>query len=223
MMLLPFHVVGGAVAIVSGLVALYAAKGSRVHRRSGTVFVYAMLLMSLSGAIVAVGRAGAEINIPAGLVTAYLVTTALLTVRPSSARSREVERVAMVAAFALAAGSIASAIVTAGRGQPGFAVPLVMFGLIALVAGLGDRRMLRAGGLQGAARLTRHLWRMCVALFVAAGSFFLGPVRRIPEPMRTRPFRLIPLIVLLTMAYWLWRCRKRRQAERAMVAGGATV
>jgi uncharacterized membrane protein len=222
-MLVPFHVLGGAVAIVSGLVALYASKGSTVHRRSGAIFVCAMLLMSLSGAGLAVGRIGAEINIPAGLVTAYLVITALLTVRPPSARSREIERAAMVAAFVLGAVSIASAAVTAGRGQPGFAVPLVMFGLIAWLAGVGDRRMLRVGGLQGAARLKRHLWRMCVALFIAAGSFFLGPVRRIPEPMRTLPFRLIPLVVLLTMAYWLWRYRQRSRGERASVAGGATV
>ena len=41
------------------------------------VFVYAMLVMSLSGAVMAVGRAGAAINIPAGLVTAYLVITSL--------------------------------------------------------------------------------------------------------------------------------------------------
>ena len=58
MMLLPFHGLGGALAIVSGLLALYAVKGSRVHRRSGTVFVWAMLVMSLTGAAIAVGASG---------------------------------------------------------------------------------------------------------------------------------------------------------------------
>jgi uncharacterized membrane protein len=221
MLLLPFHVLGGAIAIVSGLLALYTAKGSRVHRRSGKTFVGAMLVMSLSGAIIAIGREGAQINIPAGLVTAYLVITALLTVRPSSARSRQVERGAMVAAFVLGIASFVSAFVTAGQGQPGFAVPLVMFGVIASLAAVGDRRMLAAGGLEGSARLKRHLWRMSVALFIAAASFFLGPVRRIPEPLRTLPFRLIPLVVLLTMAYWLWRYRRRtrqRQDRDAVTA-----
>ena len=56
MMFLPVHVVAGATAIVAGFVALYARKGARVHRGSGTVFVYAMLTMSLSGAAIAVGR-----------------------------------------------------------------------------------------------------------------------------------------------------------------------
>jgi uncharacterized membrane protein len=214
MLLLPFHVLGGAIAIVAGLVALCAVKGSRFHRRSGTVFVCAILAMGLSGAIIAVGREGAQINIPAGLVTTYLVITALLTVRPPSAGSRQVERGAMMAAFVLGVASFMSAFVTAGQGQPGFAVPLVMFGLIASLGAVGDRRMLAAGGLEGAARLRRHLWRMCVALFIASASFFLGPVRRIPEPLRTPPFRLIPLAVLLMMAYWLWRYRTRTRQRQ---------
>ncbi len=53
---------------------------------------------------------------------------------------------------------------------------------------------------------------MSVALFIASASFFLGPVRRIPEPLRIPALRLIPLVALLTMAYWLWRYRGRREA-----------
>jgi hypothetical protein len=73
--------------------------------------------------------------------------------------------------------------------------------------------MIRAGGLQGTPRLKRHLWRMCTALFIAAGSFFRGPVRRIPEPLRIPALRLIPLVVLVTMVYWLWRLRRKRMAR----------
>jgi hypothetical protein len=101
------------------------------------------------------------------------------------------------------------------------AFPLVMLGVLALFAGEGDRRMMRAGGLKGAARLRRHLWRMCTALFVAAGSFFLGPVRRIPEPLRLPVFRLIPLVVLVTMVYWLWRYRRKRGSRNVIGASPA--
>jgi uncharacterized membrane protein len=217
MTLMPLHVVGGATAIVSGLIALYTLKGAQLHRKSGTIFVYAMLLMSLSGAVMAVGRAGAAINIPAGLVTAYLVITALLTVQPPSTGSRRIERGAMLAVFALGVTSIVSAFVSAGRGNAGFAFPLVLFGVLALSAGVGDRRMIRAGGLHGTARLKRHLWRMSVALFIATASFFLGPVRRIPEPLRMPALRLLPLVVLVTMVYWLWRFRRNR-TSRTVVA-----
>jgi hypothetical protein len=120
----------------------------------------------------------------------------------------------MVAAFAIGAGPVLIAM--SGSVGPAVAFPLVMFGLVALFAGEGDRRMLRAGGINGAARLRRHLWRMCTALFIASASFFLGPVRRIPEPLRTPALRLIPLVVLVTMAYWLWRYH-RKPASRHVI------
>jgi hypothetical protein len=154
-------------------------------------------------------------NVPAGLVTAYLVVTGLLTMQPPSERSRQVERGAMVAAFALSTGCLFSAIVSATRGNVGFVFPTLIFGLVVLAAGMGDRRMLREGGVRGSARLRRHLWRMCTALFIAAASFFLGPIRRIPEPLRSAPLRFIPLLVLLTMAYWLWHYRRKRFSSAA--------
>jgi uncharacterized membrane protein len=210
--LVPLHVSAGAIAIVSGLIALYAVKGLKLHRKSGMVFVFAMLMMSLSGAVMAVGRAGAATNVPAGLVTAYLVVTALATVRPPSAGVRRVERGAMIAAFTFGAGSILLALSGLGTRRPALTVPLLVFGLIALLGARGDLRMIRAGGLRGAPRLKRHLWRMCVALFVASASFFLGPARRIPEALRSPVLRLIPFVVLFTMAYWLWRYRRKRSS-----------
>jgi uncharacterized membrane protein len=212
MSLVPLHVIGGAIAIASGLVALFALKGAQLHLKSGSVFVYAMLAMSLSAAVMAVGQAGAAVNIPAALVTAYLVVTSLATVRAPFAGSRGLDRGAMVAAFAFGLTSITLAFAGGGT-RDGLTFPLVMFGVVALLAGVGDLRMIRAGGLQGTPRLKRHLWRMCAALFVAAGSFFLGPVRRIPEPLRIPALRLIPLLVLVTMVYWLWRLRRKRIAR----------
>jgi hypothetical protein len=209
MTLIPVHVIGGTIGVLSGLLALYASKGGTLHRRGGLVFVGAMLVMSLSGAVIAVGRPGTAMNIPAALVTAYLIVTGVNTVRAPSPDSRRLDRGAMVWAFADGVGSLVAAIVSGANGNAAFVYPLVMFAGLALSAGEGDRRMIRAGGLRGAARIRRHLWRMCTALFIAAASFFLGPVRRIPEPLRLPALRLVPFVVLATMAYWLWRYRRK--------------
>ena len=146
------------------------------------IFVVAMLVMSLSGAVISIGRPGVEVNLPAGLVTVYLVLTAFLTVQPPSDRIRSLEHVAMFGAFGLGVIAIVLAFAAIGRGYGAFAAPAFMFGAIALLAGRGDRRMLRAGGLTGVPRLRRHLWRMCTGLFIAAASFFLGP----PAACRSR-------------------------------------
>ncbi len=53
------------------------------------VFVYAMLTTAFFGVLIAALRGVAPaINIPAGTLTAYLVITALTTVRPPFAGSR---------------------------------------------------------------------------------------------------------------------------------------
>lgn len=46
--LLPTHIVAGGLAIILGAMALLASKGATLHRRSGLLFVYAMLTMGMS-------------------------------------------------------------------------------------------------------------------------------------------------------------------------------
>jgi hypothetical protein len=97
-------------------------------------------------------------------------------------------------------------------GMPAF--PFLIFGSVGLMAGVGDFRLIRSGGVQtirGASRLTRHLWRMSFALLIAAFSFFLGQAKVIPKPIRILPILAIPpLMVLAALLYWLWRVRVRR-------------
>jgi hypothetical protein len=81
--IVPAHVGAGGLALVFGYIALYAAKGASLHRKSGILFVYAMLTMSLTGALMdALITTRMSVSVVAGLVTFYFVTTALLTVRP---------------------------------------------------------------------------------------------------------------------------------------------
>src|SRR5213082_2698517 len=156
--LLAVHLAGGSLAIVAGFVALCAAKGATLHRKSGTIFSYAMLSMSLTGAaVMAAGGRTSSANLLAGLLTTYLVITALTTVSARSARVQTVDRYAMVAAVAFGVVSVALALGILATGQVstrGLALVLLIVGGIALPAGLSDRRMIRAGGVRGAARLT---------------------------------------------------------------------
>lgn len=214
-MLLPLHITAGVLGLLSGAIALYTFKGARLHRRSGTVFVYALLTMSFFGLVMAVTRGVAPvINVPAALLTAYLVTTALVTVRPPMAWSRRLDTGGMWLAFALGAACVLFGVQAIARGGPerGFAFPLFMFATAALFAAVGDLRMIRAGGpLRGGPRLARHLWRMCFALFIACMSFFLGQAKVFPAAIRSSGLLPIPvLVVLVTMIYWMWKVRRGR-------------
>lgn len=223
------HIVAGTLGIFSGYVALSVVKGGRTHRRSGMLFVYSMITMALLGSAMAlVWHKAPGANGPVGLLTTYLVITGLTTVRPPSARSRMIDSwmLAVVVAATLTLLSFAIAVLTSPTGKlygmPAF--PFLMFAAIGTMAASGDVRLMRAGGvasLRGTARLVRHLWRMCVALLIAAFSFFLGQAKVFPKPIRIVPLLIIPpLVVLATLVYWLWRVRPRdyRPGSRLPVA-----
>src|ERR1700682_5259649 len=99
--LLPVHIVAGGLAIILGGVALVASKGATLHRRSGLLFVYAMLTMGISGSILALRQSLTNANALGGFMSLYFVITALTTVRPVTARTRWLNAAALVVAIAL--------------------------------------------------------------------------------------------------------------------------
>jgi hypothetical protein len=221
-LLLPIHIVAAALGLISGVFALSVAKGGVLHRKSGMVFAYAMIAMCLTATCAAIVK-GQAVNLVAALTTAYLVATGLLTVRPRSAVSRRRDLGLMLVALALGVTTIAAglAAIAGATGKvlgysPG---PFFGFGVLGLAGGLGDWRMIRSGSRRGAPRLARHLWRMCMALFIAAASFFSVRARVaaiFPASFANSGARALPVVlVLLVMFYWLWRIRSRAIPARA--------
>ena len=200
------HILGGLISLTSGAVALSAPKGGRLHRKSGTVFVYAMLLMSASGALMA-ALMPERVSVTAGLLTFYLVLTALLTVRRRPRVFRWMDAGVMMFGLAVGITGVLFAIDGAVRQidgpPPGIAL---VFSAVAFLAVFGDLRSLLAPSLPWAQRIARHVWRMCLALWIATASFFLGQADVFPEALRIMPLLCTPvLLVMLLMFYWLVR------------------
>jgi len=220
--LLPIHIVAAGLALVSGAIALSVAKGGRLHRTSGKLFAYAIFAMCGSAVVIALVK-GQAVNVMAGSMTAYLVLTGVATVRPPSPGARRRDIALMLVALALGLATLTAGIVALASptgklfGFPSF--PFFLFGLLGVSGAIGDVKTMRADVLRGAPRLSRHLWRMCMALFITAASFFSIRARVaaiLPAPLTTPALRALPVVlVLATMFYWLWRVRFRRNfAER---------
>ncbi len=218
---LAFHFATGLIALVAGFLALAVRKGGTWHRRSGLVFVYAMIATGITAVGIATyeGKPG---NI-GGAIIVYFVVTAYTAVKPMPGAGRRGDIALMVLAASFAAAGYASGVTALGRpGNQIDGVPAGMLFFLAtinLLAAVGDARMIRAGGIQGARRLARHLWRMSFGLFIASGSFFLGQMQFIPEPIRNVPLIIVlavsPLVLLL---YWMWRVRLKQDLRGVMTA-----
>lgn len=220
MMLLPFHVLAGLLALAGGYGALATVKGDAWHRRSGVVFVGAMTVMALSGALIdLLASSRATVNVVAGLTTFYFVVTGWLTVRPLARGQAAVDRAGIALAIAVSALALAAGVELAGRGRPE-AAPSFLFAGLGLLGAAGDVRMLRAGAPRGPRRLVRHLWRMCFAMWVAAASFFWGPSERVPEIIRVPALQAGAVLTpMVAMIYWRWKLRTRKRSGKVVRTG----
>jgi uncharacterized membrane protein len=222
-LLLAFHVAMGVTGLATGYMAITARKGGTWHRRSGTIFVCAMIAMGLSA--VGIGMYERKADIAGGAQTAYLVFTAWTTVRPVAGVGRRANIALMMFIFVVAAAGFArgfEALERPGNQIEGVPAGMLFFlSTVFLLAAIGDARMIRAGTIQGTRRLARHLWRMCFGLFIASGSFAaqLVKMKFIPDWMRSLTVILVlsaaPIIVLL---YWMWRIRLRQNLRGLMTA-----
>lgn len=213
------HIGAGGLALISGAVSGLAKKGSQLHRRSGTVFVVSMLIMATIGAAVSPFLQPPQwVNVVAGVFTLYLVISAWLTVK-----HRDPAGPIAVATFcagvgvALAAFAIALGAIPAEKGDSG---PAMMFALVVTLAAIGDLRMIVNRALNATQRLFRHLWRMCYALAIAAGSLFLGQPQVFPEQVRGTGLLFIPVVAVLgLMVFWMIRVRFAKHGRIAALAG----
>ncbi|HZJ00689.1 MAG TPA: hypothetical protein VFD22_08510 [Gemmatimonadaceae bacterium] len=214
------HLSAGLVALGAGTVALAVAKGGRLHKQSGIVFTLAMITVGFLASVIYVYEGK---SIVGGIFVIYLIFTATTTVKQLPGSGRTLDVTLMVLAFVMAALMYSGGVIAwrlPGHMKDGVPAGMTFFlGTISLLAGIGDARMIRKRGLRGAGRIARHLWRMCFGLFIATGSFFLGQMKFVPEPIRFVPLMfalaIAPLVILL---YWMWRVRFRRRLTGLIVA-----
>lgn len=205
------HIAAGTVAILARYAALALRKGGSLHEAAGRTFGVAMLVMA-PFAIALAMTPGQRINLLPGALTIYLTLTAWGAVRRKPGTVGRLEVAGCLFAGALAAAGLIGGL--SAEGGPAQSV-LLLFGALAMLAAALDLRMLRRGGLVGFERLRRHLWRMCTALFVAAGAFFLGQADEFPNVVRGPHLFILALTPLGALVFWMIRTRPRRRRDAA--------
>jgi uncharacterized membrane protein len=217
---LAVHVIAGTIAVLSGIVAMYSRKGARTHRLAGTVFFVSMLVMASLADYLAIAIPEQIPNLFIGTLTIYLVVTAWMTVRRKEGSIGLAEKIALLVIACLSVPFAILSFQLAFGLEPSFksAVPLegpvrvaiFTFTFLVALAAIGDARLVYNGGISGARRIARHLWRMCAGLTFALGSAFTnGLPRLLPKTVH------VPLILLFTpqllslvaLIFWMIRVR----------------
>jgi hypothetical protein len=218
------HICGGSLGLLSGTAAMTFRKGSPRHVLAGKVFVASMLTMAVFAVYLAITRHQPN-NIGGGILTFYLIGTAWLTAKRRDGETNRFDWIVLLVPLALGILTWMNGIKVLRSGassEDGVPVGMSFFmGSVMLLAAAGDVRMLVRGGVAGTKRIARHLWRMCFGLFIASGSFFLGPSNRplrllstvgigkylSPAIFSTTLYLILTLLPLILLIFWLVRVR----------------
>ena len=213
------HVGGGTVGFASGIVAVSVTKGGRLHRLAGNIFFASMLAMASFAIVLATIIPNQMVNILIGIFALYFILTSWMTVHRKEGTAGLFEKFAAAVAVILwAPFAILSFQLLTGM-EPMFKSPVPFKGpvLVALylfttllgIAAMSDVRVVLAGGITGAARIARHLWRMCLAFTMAAGSFFTNALpHALPGIYRVTLWSFVPQLLLLgILLFWIFRVR----------------
>jgi len=214
-----FHVGAGMIALASGTAALIARKGGYLHRRAGRVFVIAMLVMAIFASYLAVAVPDQLANLFIAIFVLYLLATGWMTVHRKACTAGLFEKIALFiglclcAPFAILSFQLAAGLTPLFKSAVPFKGPVLIaiytFTAVLAIAVIGDARVVFLGGISGAPRIARHLWRMCVGLTLATGSAFTnGFARLLPGPYHVPPIFFYPQFLPLAMLiFWIIRVR----------------
>jgi uncharacterized membrane protein len=220
------HICAGTLGLLSGTAAICFRKGSRRHVLAGRIFVASMLTMAVGAVYLGIVKHQPN-NIGGGILTFYLIGTAWLTARRRDGETSRVDWVWLLIPLTVGVLGWMNGLdaIRSGTGEK-YGVPAGMhlfMGSVCLLAAAGDVRMLVGGGISGTKRIARLLWRMCFGLFIAAGSFFLGPSNRplrllsevglgrhlSPILFSTSLYLVLTILPLILLIFWLVRVRFR--------------
>ena len=221
------HIAGGAIGMLTGALALAARKGQPVHRAAGSVFFMAMFMAYAIGAGVAPFLdTGQRPNLIAGIMALYLLISGALAARRRDAKAGAPEVIGLAVALSITAAGVI--LMQMGAASPNGTVDgsppqaFLLFTIAGAFAAAGELNFLVRRQLSNASRIGRHLWRMCLSLFIASGSFFLGQQQVFPEALQgSALLSVLALAPLPVMLFWLGKVRFddwRRRAKAAAVS-----
>ncbi|WP_052691878.1 DUF2306 domain-containing protein [Teredinibacter purpureus] len=204
--LLYAHIGGGAIGLLSGLIASLAPKGQKLHRFAGKIFFIAMFTSYLIGACVSPFlETEQKTNFVAAILALYLLVTGVLAAQRKTFRAGFAEKIGLIVALLITAMGVSFMVMSrqSVTGTVDGAPPqaFILFVVLGAIASVGELNVILRKTLTQRSRIIRHVWRMCLSFFIASGSLFFGQATLFPEWFNASLFPMIfglfPIMVLI--------------------------
>ena len=200
------HTPAGTIVLVTAVLAMFAKKGSALHRKAGSCFTGSMMVMLVSG-IAAAHLKDSIGDMMLGAIVLYTAFTAWLTVHHKKNETGLLEVIALIwiVGFAITAFAIS-------MGWQEVEAPLayLAWGGLGILFALGDIRNLYHLGLSGTQRIIRHVLRIGFSLVWATLAFTDKIVKMMGANVKSMQGEQLLLIVgiptmliLITILYWI--------------------
>ena len=156
--LLPIHILTGALALVSAAVALYCVKGKRTHILSGKIYFWSMVTIFLT----AIPMSIASSDIFLFLIAIFSFYLAFAGMRFARNRNGIPTRSDWLAVFSMMLSGIGMWILAAFylANENSQSIVLIVFGFLAISIGYTDYKSHKDESATGKPRISKHLTNM---------------------------------------------------------------
>ena len=206
------HIGLGIISVLSGFVALFSKKGFSRHVKFGLVFVWAMIFSSVLGSLLGlINYSEFFITFCGGVLSFTLIVSSLLTLKRNKIKSLNFElSIAVINFFNLIILVVVGTTALSKYERVLFGFPAedyFFLGGMAFICFVGDVAYFLKKKIQYHRKIARHLWRMCLGFFIAAGSAFTGPGKTaFPKSLQESSILSLPkIIIFVFMVFWLVR------------------
>ena len=210
------HVVLGIASVFLVIVAIFAAKGSKLHRQTGRFFAIFMGIAAITAIGFAIVRT-APAPIISSLIAIYSIGAGWLTLRKRSGPGLWLQRILVLVPVLLTIFVLGNIVGGANQGVAALVFGIIILGPLAALFALmawGDIRYLRSEQDDRFRQFRRHALRMAVA----ASEVLRAPLMSFGPPLGALtfpvyfvgPFLLVPLIYFLAMPRWIKEREQRR-------------
>ncbi|MGB5484061.1 hypothetical protein [Parasphingorhabdus sp.] len=159
------HIVIGMFGLLAAVVALSTKKGSSIHILAGRTFATCILVVAITSLILLSVRMAPPLLV-AALTAVYAIGTAILALKPASAKTKMMEYGLFIFEIAVVAIFLTLAIPQMMAGNIPPIGPLVIL-IIPVILLAGDIHFYRNAHRRSALRIRRHLARMIWAFIIA--------------------------------------------------------